>query len=70
MEGMDLKTAEATAGGYALGTSRSIDAAQINISEKEVARINRKIDFRLLPVLSILYLMSYLDRGNSESHPE
>lgn len=32
----------------------------------EVAKITRKVDYRLLPVLAILYLLSFLDRGNSE----
>ncbi|KAL2676433.1 hypothetical protein Neosp_010191 [[Neocosmospora] mangrovei] len=31
---------------------------------KEVKRVTRKIDFRLLPVLTILYLLCYIDRGN------
>jgi hypothetical protein len=29
-----------------------------------VARLNRKLDFRVLPPLFILYFFSYLDRGN------
>lgn len=35
-------------------------------NEKHVARIKRKIDIHLLPLLAALYLMSYLDRGNSK----
>ncbi|RSM14774.1 hypothetical protein CDV31_005208 [Fusarium ambrosium] len=31
---------------------------------KEVKRVTRKIDLRLLPVLTILYLLCYIDRGN------
>lgn len=31
---------------------------------KEVKRVTRKIDFRLLPVLTTLYLLCYIDRGN------
>ncbi|KAL5514525.1 hypothetical protein ACEPAG_1841 [Sanghuangporus baumii] len=34
------------------------------LSDKEVARLYRKIDFRLMPILSIMYLCSFLDRGN------
>lgn len=33
--------------------------------EKETKRILRKIDIRILPVLTLLYLMAFLDRGNS-----
>ena len=33
----------------------------------ETRRIIRKIDFRLIPILVVLYLFSFLDRGNSES---
>ncbi len=65
MEGMDVKMAEATAGAPALGADDSTEIPSIGISEKERARINRKIDLHLLPVLATLYLMSYLDRGNS-----
>lgn len=32
----------------------------------ETKRILRKIDKRLLPVLTLLYLLSFLDRGNSK----
>ncbi len=33
----------------------------------EERRIIRKIDFRLIPILVVLYLFSFLDRGNSKS---
>lgn len=32
--------------------------------EHETKKILRKIDFRLLPVLTLLYLLAFLDRGN------
>jgi hypothetical protein len=35
--------------------------------EAEEARILRKVDFRLLPLLTLLYLLSFMDRGNSAS---
>jgi hypothetical protein len=38
----------------------------VTFDDKETARILRKVDVRLIPILSVLYLMSYLDRGNSE----
>ena len=33
----------------------------------ETRKIMRKIDIRLIPMLVVLYLFSFLDRGNSES---
>lgn len=32
--------------------------------DEETTRILRKVDLRLLPVLTLLYIISYLDRGN------
>lgn len=37
-----------------------------DFEQSEVKRILRKIDLRLLPVLTALYLMSFLDRSNSQ----
>lgn len=37
-----------------------------DLDQDEVKRILRKIDLRLLPVLTALYLMSFLDRSNSQ----
>lgn len=31
---------------------------------KETKRILRKVDFRLVPVLALLYLLAFLDRSN------
>lgn len=33
---------------------------------KETQRILRKVDFRLLPMLTLLYVLSFIDRSNSE----
>lgn len=30
----------------------------------ETARVLRKVDWRLLPVLTLLYVLSFLDKGN------
>jgi hypothetical protein len=38
-----------------------------DFTEEDKKRIMRKIDFRLVPMLAVLYLVSFLDRGNSES---
>jgi hypothetical protein len=35
-------------------------------SPEEQTKILRKIDYRLIPLLTSLYLFSFLDRGNSE----
>lgn len=48
---------EATAGG---GVAMEYD-------EKETRRILSKVDYRLVPVLSILYLVAFIDRSNSKS---
>lgn len=32
--------------------------------DRETTRILRKVDFRLLPMLTLLYVIAYLDRGN------
>lgn len=34
------------------------------LSAEEERRLWRKIDMRLIPVATLLYLVSYLDRGN------
>lgn len=33
---------------------------------KETKRIIRKVDFRLLPMLTLLYVFSFIDRSNSK----
>lgn len=32
--------------------------------DKEIKKILRKVDWRMMPILTYLYLVSYLDRGN------
>jgi hypothetical protein len=39
---------------------------EIQYDEAEGKKILRQVDWRLLPLLSLLYLLSFLDRGNSE----
>lgn len=34
--------------------------------EAETKRILRKVDIRLIPCLALLYLLSFMDRGNSK----
>lgn len=45
------------------------EAGLTDFDQAEVKRILRKIDLRLLPVLTALYLMSFLDRSNSQYDP-
>lgn len=37
---------------------------------KEVARVLRKVDYRLVPLLSLLYLVAFVDRSNSMQAPD
>jgi hypothetical protein len=41
----------------------------VEYSPEETKRIMRKVDWTLLPQLSFLYLLAFLDRGNSKSDP-
>ena len=41
-------------------------AEEPSYSAEDERRIKRKIDMRLIPPLTVLYLMSYLDRSNSQ----
>lgn len=38
----------------------------IELSPEHQRRVMRKLDFILVPQLAILYLLAFLDRGNSE----
>lgn len=38
---------------------------EIEFNDAETKRLLQKVDWRLLPVLTALYLMSFLDRSNS-----
>jgi hypothetical protein len=38
--------------------------SQVDTSAIDPYKLKRKIDFRLLPWLALLYLMNYLDRGS------
>ena len=46
--------------------SKEIEAQQIELDEKEAARVLRKVDMRLVPMLSLLYLVAFIDRSNSK----
>jgi hypothetical protein len=42
------------------------DSLIIELSEKDQKRILRKVDWRLIPLLTFLYLVAFIDRSNSE----
>lgn len=43
-----------------------IEAQFGEADEEEASRVLRKVDWRLVPILSILYLVSFIDRSNSK----
>lgn len=43
-----------------------IDTQDVELDESESARVLRKVDMRLVPILSLLYLVAFIDRSNSE----
>lgn len=55
-----------------LGTDPKVDGSHSSDSELETLgainekRLLRKLDIRLLPAVSVLYLLSFLDRSNGE----
>lgn len=51
-------------------SSRELEAQQLELDEQESARVLRKVDMRLVPMLALLYLVAFIDRSNSMlSHP-
>lgn len=42
----------------------SLCRPEVDTSAIDPVKLKRKIDFRLLPWLTLLYLMNYLDRGS------
>lgn len=44
---------------------KGLDASNLpRYDDVETSRVLRKVDWRLLPVLTLLYILSFLDRGN------
>lgn len=46
--------------------SGELEAQQVDYDEKEAQRVLRKVDLRLVPMLSLLYLVAFIDRSNSK----
>ena len=42
----------------------NLHRSQVDTSAIDPYKLKRKIDFRLMPWLTLLYLMNYLDRGS------
>ncbi|KIW46496.1 uncharacterized protein PV06_02165 [Exophiala oligosperma] len=48
-----------------LGDHAGLDDSNLpRYDDKETKRILRKVDYRLLPMLTVLYVLAFLDRGN------
>lgn len=42
-----------------------VDTESHEAHEKKAKELRRRVDIRLIPVLTVLYLASYIDRSNS-----
>jgi hypothetical protein len=49
-------------------SSGELEAQHLELDEAESARVLRKVDMRLVPMLSLLYLVAFIDRSNSTSN--
>ena len=43
--------------------AKSHDLSEVILSPEEERKLWRKIDIRLLPIISLMYLFSFMDRG-------
>lgn len=43
----------------------TVENSMLHIHSTESKKILRKVDIRVIPILAILYFLSFLDRGNS-----
>ncbi|KAF5337786.1 hypothetical protein D9758_016294 [Tetrapyrgos nigripes] len=59
-----LHELEAGTGGKELDQSPEDSTNVSALTESEERRLWTKIDLRILPILSLMYLMSFMDRGN------
>lgn len=48
-------------------SSGELEAQHVELDEAEASRVLRKVDYRLVPMLSLLYLVAFIDRSNSEA---
>lgn len=47
-------------------SSGELEAQHLELDEAEANRVLRKVDYRLVPMLSLLYLVAFIDRSNSK----
>ena len=47
-------------------SSGELESQRVELDEAEANRVLRKVDYRLVPMLSLLYLVAFIDRSNSE----
>ena len=52
--------------GKEANSSGEIEAQHVELDEAEAQRVLRKVDYRLVPMLSLLYLVAFIDRSNSK----
>lgn len=45
--------------------SGRLEAQNVDYDDAEAARVLRKVDMRLVPMLALLYLVAFIDRSNS-----
>ena len=43
---------------------QTVEAAMLTVSQAEYDKLLRKVDLRVIPILAVLYLLSFLDRGS------
>lgn len=46
-------------------SSGELEAQHVELDEAEANRVLRKVDYRLVPILALLYLVAFIDRSNS-----
>lgn len=52
-----------------LGVAETLVATElelVELSDEEKRKVMKKLDWILVPQLAVLYLLSFMDRGNSE----
>lgn len=47
-------------------SSGELETQRVELYEADANRVLRKVDYRLVPILSLLYLVAFIDRANSK----
>jgi hypothetical protein len=48
---------------------QTVETAMLSVSRAEYDKLLRKVDLRVIPILAVLYLLSFLDRGSVLLYP-